>query len=55
MSEETKTSAASGNNPKGGPGEKDKDIALPRVKQKVKKGPMTGKGGPKDTGEPKHG
>jgi hypothetical protein len=53
MSEEEKQL---GNNPKGDVGEKDKDIALPPVKQKVKKGGRTGKGGPpKDTGKPTHG
>lgn len=50
MSEEQK-----GNNPKGESGEKNKDIALPKGKQKVKKGPVTGKGGPQDTGKPEHG
>lgn len=44
-----------GNNPKGGPGEQNKDIALPRTKEKVKKGPMTGKGGPQKTEKPTHG
>jgi hypothetical protein len=52
MSEEQKQL---GNNPKGDVGEKDKDIALPRGKQKVKKSPVTGKGGPEKTGEPEHG
>jgi hypothetical protein len=53
MSEENKQL---GNNPKGDVGEQNKDIALPPVKQKVKKGGRVGKGGPpKDTGKPEHG
>ena len=51
MSEEQKHT---GNNPKGGPGEKNKDISLPKGKQKMKKGMVTGKGGPQKTGKPEH-
>lgn len=43
-----------GNNPQAQPGVKQREIALPRVKQKVKKGTVTGKGGPQDTGKPEH-
>ena len=43
---------AKGNNPKGGPGETNKVISLPKPKQKVKPGIVTGKGGPQKTNKP---
>jgi hypothetical protein len=46
------TNASKGNNPKGGPGETNKVISLPKIKQKTKSGIVTGKGGPQKTGKP---
>jgi hypothetical protein len=45
------TNASKGNNPKGGPGE-DKKISLPKGKEKLKPGIVTGKGGPRQTSKP---
>ena len=52
MSKYSYEKLAKGNNPKGGPGETNKEISLPKGKQKIKPGIVTGKGGPQKTDKP---